>query len=311
MPTPSSAIREAITRPWGGQDNLLLRTLAGGVRLLRGQRAAPETLLPAPVAASIIGQAAPGPLPAVSRRIWADRLWGEGLRLPGGTEELLRLASLLPLRKENTLLLAGLGALAAGGVVPGSRGCFVAAHDLLAEEDAPPPRGPAARRVTRATLAPDAPAFRLNYHDHAMLLEPLRHGGSPAGLLRRTAEALRSGGDLVLFELVATDPTPDRAWLKAEARQAPPPVSAMPAALKAAGFHVHVVEDAGLRQQRAVLEGWLTLLESLRAGGARPAPQEAAALVREAEAWLLRLRLLGQGRLRLLRWHATKRGSLA
>ena len=54
-----------------------------------------------------------------------------------------------------------------------------------------------------------------------------------------------------------------------------------------------------------MLLGWTTVLETLRAEAARPSPQAAAALVAEAEAWLLRLRLLRDGRLRLLRWHAS------
>jgi hypothetical protein len=47
-------------------------------------------------------------------------------------------------------------------------------------------------------------------------------------------------------------------------------------------------------------------VEELAAAETRPAPRAAAALVAEAEAWLLRLRLLRSGVLRLQRWHATK-----
>jgi hypothetical protein len=53
------------------------------------------------------------------------------------------------------------------------------------------------------------------------------------------------------------------------------------------------------------MEAWAALLEALRAEPTRPTPIAARAMVEEAEAWLLRLRLLEQGRIRLLRWHAT------
>jgi hypothetical protein len=43
----------------------------------------------------------------------------------------------------------------------------------------------------------------------------------------------------------------------------------------------------------------------MRGAPDRPSPAAAADLVAEAEAWLLRLRLLRDGRLRLLRWHAS------
>ncbi|MBW6398529.1 hypothetical protein KPL78_11755 [Roseomonas sp. HJA6] len=305
-----SAIVEAITRPWGTQDSLLRRTIASGARLLRPGRAAEtaatrvEPVVP-PVADSAGAEASRAAAP-FDRAIWSNRLWGEGMTLPGGAEEVLRLSALLPLAPEHTLLLAGLGARAAGGVVSGARGCFVAAHDLLPPEAPGPGRG-SSRRVTSAALAPEAPDFRLGYHHHALLLEPFRRGGAPEGLLRATAAALRDGGEVVLLDLVSCDDAPESRWLHAEARRPPPPDAALPAALEQAGFRIHVVEDAGPRQQRAVLQGWASLLAALRSQETRPAPREAAALVLEAEAWLLRLRLLREGRLRLLRWHATKR----
>lgn len=309
MPNPPSAIVEAITRPWGTQDSFLRRTIASGARLLSpgwanrttATRTEPVVApVPDPVETTVTRTAEP-----LDRGVWASRLWGEGMTLPGGAEEVLRLSALLPLAPEHTLLLAGLGARAAGGVVSGARGCFVAAHDLMAPETPGPARG-SARRVTSAALAPEAPEFRHAYHHHALLLEPFRRGGSPEGLLRAIAAGLRDGGEVVLLDLVSSDSTPDPRWVQAEERKPPPTESALPAALEQAGFRIHVVEDAGPRQQRAVLQGWATLLAALRDREARPTPREAAALVLEAEAWLLRLRLLREGRLRLLRWHATK-----
>ncbi|WP_198378380.1 hypothetical protein, partial [Neoroseomonas rubea] len=256
----------------------------------------------APEAPPVLIVAPAGPDPA-ERRAWADRLWGEGLCLPGGAAELLRLSALLPLTPDATLLLAGGGARAAGGIVSGARGCFVSAHDPLADPPAGPPKP--GRKVTGAPFDPAAPTFRARYHNHAMLLEPFRGGGSPAALLAATAAALRSGGQLVLLDLVARDAPAGGRWLEAEARRAPPPEPEIPRALAAAGFQVNVVEDAGPRHRRAVMEAWAALTDALRAEATRPTPAAARAMVAEAEAWLLRLRLLEQGRLRLLRWHAT------
>jgi len=39
----------------------------------------------------------------------------------------------------------------------------------------------------------------------------------------------------------------------------------------------------------------------------KPTPARAALLVREAELWLLRSRLIREGQLRLVRWHAISR----
>lgn len=241
----------------------------------------------------------------MGRRDWADRLWGQGMALPGGTAEVLRLAALLPLSPETTLLLAGTGAWAAGGVVAGARGCFVAAHDPAA----PPAGRPGRGRVAAEAFEAAAPSFRPGFHHHALLLEPFRGGGTPDGLLGAAAAALRPGGQMVLLDLVArgggAGPWEDR-WRAAEGRPATPPAeAAVPAALRRAGFDLHVVEDAGRRQREAVLGSWRALILALQGEGTRPVAADAVSLVQEAEAWLLRLRLMQEGRLRLLRWHAT------
>jgi len=235
------------------------------------------------------------------------------MALPGGAAEVLRLSALLPLAPEATLLLAGGSAQASGAIVNVARGCFVAAFDPEA-----PAAGAAAPRRSKVKAAPfdaAAPGFRPRYHHHALLLEPFRAGGTPGALLEATAAALRPGGQVVLLDLVARGAAAgaweDR-WLAAEGRSAPPPPEAeMPEALRRAGLEVHVVEDAGLRHRKAVLEGWKALLGSLAADAARPSAAAAAALVAEAEAWLLRLRLMQDGRLRLLRWHASVPGARA
>ena len=305
MPSPSRREHQAEARPWNAQDSLLRRVVATGARLLGAADRAPieprGAGLPPAAAAPMAG----APVnPAIARAAWADRHWGEGMAIPGGAEEVLRLAALLPLTPAHTLLIAGVGAGATGAVVTGARGCFISAHDLdLAPS--PPGRRPPPKRVTVASLSPAAPAFRVAYHQYALLLEPFRGGGAPEALLRATAAALRDGGEVVMLDLVASGRDADARWLAAEGRPPPPSEAAMPEALERAGFRVHVVEDAGARHHRAVLMGWIALLEALRTDAVRPTPQAAAALVAEAEAWLLRLRMLRDGRLRLLRWHAT------
>ncbi|MBR0653204.1 hypothetical protein GXW78_26350 [Roseomonas terrae] len=302
MPTPARRDPPADERPWQAQDGLLRRVVATGARLLRVGDAieAPADVEP-PAAAPTDAAPASAPDPALARAAWSDRLWGDGMTLPGGAEEVLRLAALLPLTPAHTVLLAGHGARAAGSAVAAARGCFVATHDLRA---ASPAARQLPKRVTAAPLSPDAPAFRARHHHHAMMLEPFRRGGAPDAMLRTTATALRDGGEVVLLDLAGRAGASDARWLAVEDRQPPPSEEAMASAFERTGFRIHVVEDAGPRQQRAALLGWVSVLEALR-GPRRPAPAMAAALVEEAEAWLLRLRLLRDGELRLLRWHAT------
>ena len=74
------------------------------------------------------------------------------------------------------------------------------------------------------------------------------------------------------------------------------------------GCDLRVVEDETGRHARQVLQGWKLLVRQLR--GARPAPAQAAALVAEAEYWLLRLRRIREGRLKLMRWSAIVQGPM-
>ncbi|MBR0679940.1 hypothetical protein GXW74_05535 [Roseomonas eburnea] len=286
------------------------RAITNGARLLGAAAPADEPAVAAAPPRPVVAPAPPEPAaPRTTRQDWADRLWGEGMAIPGGTTEVLRLASLLPLVPEATLLLAGSGARAAGAVVSGARGCFVAAFEPGAPvADAVAPRVPG-RKVTATRFEAETPAFRRGYHHHALFLEPFRSGGTPEGLLQAAAQALRPGGQVVLLDLVARNAptgTGETRWLAAEGRAAAPPAEeAVPAALERAGFVINVVEDAGQRHCRAVVEGWQALLMALRERPERPSAQAAGVLVAEAEAWLLRLRLLQDGRLRLLRWHAS------
>jgi hypothetical protein len=144
-----------------------------------------------------------------------------------------------------------------------------------------------------------------------MALEALRMAADPRAVLGAVATALKRGGQLVLLEVVSDRPEacPPR-WLALEARAAPPPTTAaIEGWLSELGFAVHVAQDESERHAAAVVEGWSRLLGELSRGAERPDRGFAAALVTEAESWLLRQRLIGAGVLRVRRWHASLTGS--
>lgn len=271
-----------------------------------------------PDLAALPEASAPPPDPAVSlvlsRLAWAERLWEPGCLIPGGTAEIERLCGLLPLSPATTLLLAGRDAGGAAGAVIRRRGAWVVAHQhdpILAEEMAHRLRS-FGRRAAVLPWQPAAPRFRAGYHHHALALEPLAAGGSIDLLAPALAAALKPTAQLVILDVVRGDGPAacaglDR-WLVLEGRAGPPPEArAVESALQAAGFQVHVAEDAAPRQCAAVLDGWVRLIDELRADGAGPLRRAAAGLIEEAELWLLRHRLLGTGAIGLRRWHATLR----
>ncbi len=251
---------------------------------------------------------------ALSRLAWAERLWEPGCLVPGGAAEIERLSSLLPLSPATTLMLVGRDAGGAAGTIISRRGAWVAAHQhdpVLAEQMAHRLR-PFGRRATVLPWQPEAPLFRAGYHHHALALEPLAAGGSIGLLAPALAAALKPAAQLVVLDVVRGDGTAphpglDR-WLALEGRTGPPPrPRAVEEALQAAGFQIHVAEDAASRQCAAVIEGWTRLTGELRTTGAGQLRGAAAGLVAEAEAWLLRHRLFETGAIGLRRWHATLR----
>ena len=150
-----------------------------------------------------------------------------------------------------------------------------------------------------------------NSHHHCLALEPF-HGGQPEPIVDALARALRPGGQMVITELAAVAPLNQadpivRRWAELEHRDpldllAPVAVTRM---LGRIGLDVRVAEDISDRHMEQALAGWRARLRVLRE--AKQPPQQAVHLVREAELWLLRRRLIRDGRLRMMRWHAISR----
>lgn len=314
-PAPMPALRDALARLLHpGQHSRFAGLLRAAADRLPGRSAEQEATGLAPLPEAPPDTRKPAESLALSRIAWAERLWEEGCLIPGGPGEIERLSSLLPLSPATTLLLVGRDAGGAAGTIISRCGAWIAAHQhdpLLAERMALRLR-PFGRRATVLPWQPEAPAFRAHYHHHALALEPLAGGGSFASIAHALAAALKPQAQLVMLEVVRGDgpafrPSLDR-WLALEGRPAPPPeCREAENALQAAGFQIHVGEDAAPRQCAAITESWVRLIEELRLAGAGQLRGAAAGLIEEAELWLLRHRLLSGGAIGLRRWHATLR----
>jgi len=241
----------------------------------------------------------------------ADTLWGEGFTGPGGAQEVMRLATPLGVTSAASVLLLGAAsggpprvlATAFGGWISG----FEVDPDLVDLATERLTRAGLARRAPVSQRSPHAPIFRQAYFHHALAFEPLR-GARPELALGALAQGLKPGGQLILTELVADMDTPAGdpvmgAWTSRDGRQSNMPTEvAITGTLARLGFDVRVVEDVSARHTATAIDGWQNLVSSL--AGRRPGVAEVAAVVSEAEVWLLRLRLIRSGRMRLVRWHA-------
>jgi cyclopropane fatty-acyl-phospholipid synthase-like methyltransferase len=241
----------------------------------------------------------------------AEALWGEGFLFPGGEAETLQLANPLGLSAAASLMVIGAG----GGGPPRSIarqfGSWVSGFEsdpqLVAVAAKHCAHSGLGRRVSVARWDPEAPVFRARHYHHGFALEPLRVTQAEAGLAA-IAHALKPSGQLLLVETVADRPmeldNPEvAAWMRLDGRTRPPPAEiAVTQVLGRLGFDVRVTEDISARHAAQALQGWRSVVAALR--DHPPDARHAVPLVAEAELWLLRLRLIRDGKLRLVRWHA-------
>jgi SAM-dependent methyltransferase len=250
-----------------------------------------------------------------ARLILSNELWGAGFICPGGESEILRLARPLGVSAAASLLIVGVGSGAPATVVTRNFGAWVTGAEndpsLLATARGFVGRSQMARKIKIVAWNPDEPAFGVGNHHHCLALEPFRKG-QPEPIADALARSLKPGGQMVVTELTAgtplnpADPTVRR-WAELEQRNPSDVLAAVavPRILGRIGLDVRVAEDISDRHIDHALMGWRTMLRDLAT--IKPPPLQAAQMVREAELWLLRRRLVRDGRLRMMRWHAISR----
>lgn len=251
-----------------------------------------------------------------SRISVAEALWGEGFLFAGGMAETLRLAKPLGLSEASSLLLIGAGTGGAPRCIAEAFGVWVSGYEAnprlvtLANERSQ--RAGLGRRAQVELWDAAAPQFPRQYFHHAMVLEALR-GAAPEPLVAAVTRALKPGGQLVLLEAVADRPlepgdTMVATWTRLDHRPATLPTElATTEVLRRLGFDVRIAEDVSRREMREALDGWRLAVQAM--AETRPPPRVVAAVLREAELWLARFRLMRAGKLRLVRWHALAPGA--
>jgi SAM-dependent methyltransferase len=242
-------------------------------------------------------------------------LWGEGYVFPGGEIETLRLARPLGVSAATSLLVIGSGSGGPAISVARDLGTWVTGlesdADLAVASMIQVRKAQLQKKVTIKTWDPEKPEFEPKSHHHCLALEPLL-GSQPEPILDGVARALRPGGQLVMTALAAaspldlTDPTVKR-WAALERRDPSeiPAARALTRMLGRVGLDVRIAENASVRHMENAMLGWRVLLRDLRDN--KPTRHQAAQLIAEAELWLLRRRLMRNGPLRMMRWHAISR----
>lgn len=247
-----------------------------------------------------------------------EELWGAGYLTPGGAPEVLRFALPLGLSTASSLLLLGAGAGGPAQTLATDLGAWTAGF-----EADPTLAGLAGQRLQRAGVAlakrasvqrwdPHAPAFRAGFHHHALMLEAIRDA-VPEQVIAAVAAALKPHGHVVLVETVSpapleADDAAVAAWARLEGR-APvlPQPETIARVLGRLGYDIRVEEDISARHMKLAVLGWKALIRRMR--GDKPDRIRAGAIVEAAEVWTRRIRLMHDGRIRLMRWHAIHRAN--
>jgi hypothetical protein len=272
-------------------------------RLFRRRRAAPAgaAFVPAPGAeadapAAAAMAARPAPRPWTPARLaQAEALWGEGFIGPGGADEVKRLTASFGLSAASSLLIVGAGAGGPARTMAADLGVWVTAYESdpdLAEVAARRLQRAGAALAKRASVAPwdpAAPGFGVAAFHHALACDVLC-GARRDAVLGAIVRAVKPGGQVMVVQSV--DPACGE-------------MAEIARMFELLGCELRVTEDETARHGRQALQGWKRMVRELR--GTRPAPAQAAALVAEAEYWLLRLRRIRQGQLKLMRWGAIVR----
>lgn len=245
-----------------------------------------------------------------------EALWGEGFVFPGGEEEAVRLVRPLGLSAAASLLLIGAGSGGPPRAIASKLGVWVSGFEadqaLMALAAVRCQRAGLGKRAQVELWRPEQPQFRPHFYHHGLAIEPL-NGQPPEPVLAAIARAIKPTGQIVLVELVAdaaldrSDPIVAR-WADLEHRPHDPPTEvSVTRCLGRLGFDVRIVEDLSNRQSHLALRGWRDAVQ--QANGNKPSPAQAASMVAEAELWLLRVRLMRAGKIRLVRWQAIGRGA--
>jgi SAM-dependent methyltransferase len=256
------------------------------------------------------GLAAPTVWPA-ARLALTNQLWGAGFVFPGGETETLRLSRPFDISARANMLLVGVGAGGPAIAVTRNLGVWVTglSHDasLLAAARGLISRSHLTKKVSIKVWNPDHPVLGGGTHDYCLALEPFL-GAQPEPILDSLTQALKPGGHLVITELTAPAPLNPadatvRRWGELENRDpasllAPVAVTRM---MGRVGLDVRLIEDISQRHLEHAMLGWRVLLRGM---DHKPKRQDAVHLIHEAELWLLRRRLIRDGRLRMMRWHA-------
>ncbi|MCF8473121.1 MAG: class I SAM-dependent methyltransferase [Emcibacter sp.] len=297
---------------WNGYD---LEDVKARLRELRDHETSLSTLKASPK----------GTEPDVSSLPWdkirmemTQLIWGEGYCGPGGKDHIISMCKLLTMNSEMSALIIGAGLGGPARVLAEEFGVWITAYEL-SEELATQgmkisnDKGFGSKAIIRPFDPTQENPFDRHY-DRAFSKEALYCYPDKVKIIKDVFDTLKHGAlflitDYTLTDISSLENKDVQKWLKQE--PSPPyPVTTdnMKTTLEKAGFILRVNEDVSKEYVELIEHSWAkaaTVAEHLAAKG-EEGTKAIKSLMKEAEFWALRAKLLKEGHIHVWRFLANK-----
>lgn len=266
-------------------------------------------------AAAPAADALPGDSWSKSRIKIAELIWGDGFNFPGSTDHVVELVKPFGLNKEKSLLDLGCGLGGGTRAIAKEFGAYVEGMEhspgLAKAGMELSEKAGLAKKAAIVAYDPMKVYFTPRRYDAVFARMVFWNLADKKRLLGEIDKSLKPKGQLTFTDYVvkadAAGTPAVAAWMKAEhSASAPCTLDEFSTILTGLKIEIRIAEDMTADFRRLVTGGWARLVELLGAGSTL-APEEAQALVREAELWRTRIALLDSGTLQIARFFGIKR----
>ncbi|MBL8837059.1 MAG: methyltransferase domain-containing protein [Alphaproteobacteria bacterium] len=263
----------------------------------------------------VIAATAPDPW-SKSRIKVAEMIWGDGFNFPGSADHVVELVKPFGLTKEKSLLDLGCGLGGGTRAIAKEFGTWVEGMEqspaLARAGMEMSEKAGLGKKATVVAYDPAKVHFTPRRYEAAFARMVLWQLADKKRLLGEIDKGLKPQGQLTFIDYVikpgAAGAAGLGAWLKAEnCANMPCELADVSKMLETLKIDIRIAEDMTGEFRRLVTEGWAKAVEILGAGASGLAPEEAQALVREAEMWRMRINLLDGGTLQVARFFGIKR----
>ena len=256
-----------------------------------------------------------------AQKPWTDariglvqEVWGDGFDRPGGPELSVELVKPLGLDSSMTVLDIGAGL---GG---GTRAICKAFDVWITGVERDPTLAQVGHELSNiAGMGRKAPIYnddpndlelKERGYDCIFSRETLFQVADKGTLLQTIDHGLKPGGHLVFTDLVIADVRKDSEGFKAwkENEEVEPHVWNLTdyrEALKDLKLDIRISENITPRLVTAIKKGWASYMQAAKESG--DMTEKGELIMREAELWMRRLKVLETGELRIYRFHALKK----